>query len=171
MQEPPWLIHARKYVGVAEIVGPKHNPTVVGWLKRHAKWINDDETAWCGAFVNSMLLDAGFPASEKPLGARSFENSERFYALKIPALGCIVTLHTGNPKKWQGHTGIYLGETNTRVRLLGGNQGNRVSESYFPKSRVTGYWWPNVSSAGNICVPHLGPVALKDDGSPVPTDR
>lgn len=32
--EPSWLGIARKYIGIREIPGPKHNATIMGWLSR-----------------------------------------------------------------------------------------------------------------------------------------
>lgn len=33
MTAPRWLTIARSYIGVREIKGPKHNPTIMGWLR------------------------------------------------------------------------------------------------------------------------------------------
>ncbi|HIH9205019.1 TPA: TIGR02594 family protein, partial [Neisseria gonorrhoeae] len=33
MTELPWIAEARRHIGLKEIPGAKHNPTIVRWLK------------------------------------------------------------------------------------------------------------------------------------------
>jgi hypothetical protein len=62
-----------------------------------------------------------------------------------PRRGCIVVFQ--REKKF-GHVGFYLEETGTHIKVLGGNQQNletqifEVSEKYYPKSELLGYWIP-----------------------------
>ena len=30
--DPVWLAHARTYIGLKEVPGPKSNPTILSWL-------------------------------------------------------------------------------------------------------------------------------------------
>jgi hypothetical protein len=50
--------------------------------------------------------------------------------------GCIVVLKRGDPPK--GHVGFYVGTEGGHIRLLGGNQGDKVSIASFPPDRVLG---------------------------------
>ncbi|MGE9658889.1 hypothetical protein ACQP6C_10405 [Snodgrassella alvi] len=51
MNELSWISEARKHIGLREIKGAKHNPTILAWLKYNKEstaWWRDDETPWCG---------------------------------------------------------------------------------------------------------------------------
>ena len=50
---------AQTQKGVKEIVGPKHNPTVVEYAQSCTLQANDDETPWCSEFVNWCYIIAG----------------------------------------------------------------------------------------------------------------
>lgn len=135
-----WLKLAKEELGVAEIKGEKHNPRVVHYFMDAGHgWVKDDETAWCAAFVGAMLERSGTP-SAKSLAARSYLTWGK--PLKKPKKGCIVVFSRGNPHGWQGHVGFYMGETKTHIKVLGGNQSNKVSIASYPKSRLLGYRWP-----------------------------
>ena len=141
---PPWFVSMHADIGVHEISGKRHNPTVVAYF-RDAGFpeIKDDETAWCAAAVNAHLERSGY-AGSKSLAARSFEKWGKEVE---PRVGCVVPLWRDNPKSWQGHVGLYVGETTQHVLLLGGNQSNAVSIAKYPKSRVLGYRWPRTPAA------------------------
>lgn len=124
--------------GIREISGAVDNPEVL-------KYFNDlgfdgtalkDETAWCAAYTNWVLLKAGVVGSGK-LNARSLltvgTNTEK------PEQGDIVVLWRKSAEDWRGHTGFFVRETKSWVYVLSGNQGNRVSIKAYPKSRVLEY--------------------------------
>lgn len=46
--ELPWILEVRKYIGLKEIKGSKHNPTIIGWLKHLGAWWFNDEESWRG---------------------------------------------------------------------------------------------------------------------------
>lgn len=135
----PWVAEAYKWLGTAEIPGARHNNAVVRFLQSIAAWVRDDETPWCAGFVGYCLKQAGLPTTGS-LMARSYERYGR--TLNAFYKGCIVVLHSGNPKKPQGHVGFGIKATRTHVLILGGNQGNKVSLAWFPRSRVTAFVWP-----------------------------
>ena len=141
--DPVWLANARELVGLKEIVGSKHEPKVVKFFAEagHPS-VTNDETAWCAAFANAMLIRAGYKGTGTLL-ARSFLQWGQ--KLTTPKTGCIVVFMRGGPKSWQGHVGFYVGETTTHVRVLGGNQGNAVSIANYPKSELLGYRWPSTA--------------------------
>lgn len=138
MSEAPWLDEARKFVGIKEIAGSRNEAKIVRFFAEagHPE-IQNDETAWCAAFAGAMLRRGGYKNSGSLL-ARSYEKFGE--VLDEPKSGCVVVLKRGTG--WQGHVGFYVGETDSRVRVLGGNQGNAVSIASFPKDRVIAYRWP-----------------------------
>jgi uncharacterized protein (TIGR02594 family) len=101
--------------------------------------IHDDEVAWCAAFVGAMLKRAGYPGSGS-LAARSYLN----YGRKIdkPEPGCIVVFWRGSPTSWEGHVAFYVRDDGSHIRVLGGNQGNAVTEASYPRKQVLGYRMP-----------------------------
>lgn len=133
----PWLEIAKLEVGQKEIAGSKHNPRIVDYHSATTLKATDDEVPWCSSFVSWCLEKSGIP-SAKNAWARSYLN----YGRKIvdPVEGCIVVLSRGSSS---GHVGFYVGETNSDVVILGGNQGNEVCIAKYPRSRVLGYRLPN----------------------------
>lgn len=138
--EPAWLRLARAELGVKEIAGAQHNPVVLGYF-RDAGFpeIDNDETAWCAGFVNAMLERAGY-AGSKSLAARSFLSWGK--PVTTPYPGCVVVFSRGDPRSWQGHVGIYIGEIGGQIQVLGGNQGNEVSIAQYPRANLLGYRAP-----------------------------
>ena len=131
-EAPRHLLKALELYGVTEIVGPKHNPVILGWAKELAldKVYNSDEIAWCGLFVATVIKRADRPVVKEPLWALNWAK----WGVKAdePMLGDILTFkrNTG------GHVGIYVGEDATAYHVLGGNQGNQVSITRIAKSRL-----------------------------------
>lgn len=143
--DPAWLKLARADLGVKEIAGAQHNPAVLAYFARAGfPQIDDDETAWCAAFANAKLEDAGY-AGSKSLAARSFLSWGKKVTKPYP--GCIVVFWRVSPRSWQGHVAFYVGETADKIRVLGGNQGNAVTVAEYPRAQLLGYREP--VTAGN----------------------
>lgn len=125
-------------LGVKEIVGPQHNPTIVNYAKSiGATWVNDDETPWCAIFVQWCLKECGFKYSSSAL-ARSFEKYGE--EQKNPSPGDIVVFWRKSPTAGTGHVGFFMGYAQDgNIFVLGGNQGNQVSISKYPKSNLIGF--------------------------------
>ena len=64
MTHPRWLELAWADLGVAETPGPNHNARVVGYYADvgHPQ-VEDDETAWCAAFLGSCMERAGIQST------------------------------------------------------------------------------------------------------------
>lgn len=135
-----WLDTAKKYIGTKEVAGASHNATI---LKMYANVgfpeVKDDETAWCAAFVGSVLKEAGLPYM-KSLAARSYLKYGK--ELKQPKAGAIVVFWRGKPDGWQGHVAFVSHFDDTWVYCVGGNQSNQVNVTKFDRKRVLGYRWP-----------------------------
>jgi uncharacterized protein (TIGR02594 family) len=135
-----WYKLALNERGVREIAGEKHDPTVLQYYADagHPQ-IDDDETAWCAAFVGAMLQRSGISGS-KSLAARSYLQWGK--KLSKPKPGCVVVFWRNSPRSWQGHVGFYVKEDDKYIYTLGGNQRNAVNISKYPKSKLLGYRWP-----------------------------
>jgi uncharacterized protein (TIGR02594 family) len=141
MIEYPWMQIARQELGVEETPGPGDNPRVVGYLQSTSLGSPDnenDETPWCSAFANWVMEQAGIPGSGSAW-ARSWLDWGREPADEEFGAGVVVVLERG-PNS--GHVGFLEDWNDDRVKLLGGNQGNAVSEAWFPMSRILGWRVP-----------------------------
>lgn len=92
-------------------------------------------TAWCAAWVNATLAQAGFEGTGSNM-ARSFLDWGQPVA--TPQRGDIVVLERGEPPF--GHVGFFDGYNDDgTIRILGGNQGDAVNVSGYDPGRVLGF--------------------------------
>jgi uncharacterized protein (TIGR02594 family) len=144
--EPPWLQLARADLGICETPGPKSNPTIKRYFADagHPEIEDDSETAWCAAASCSWLRRAGMPVPPRAasLMAMSFES----YGVALDAFkpGCICVFYrtARREKDWRRHVAIGVRETRTHIHVIGGNQGNEVSEQRFAKRDLVCMRWP-----------------------------
>ena len=147
--DPAWLSEARKWMGVAEIPGKKHNPVIRNWLIGLKAWWEDDETPWCGVFVAHCIRVSGRDLPKEWYRARAWAAAGT--KLERPAYGCIVVFS----RDGGGHVGFVVGQDAAgNLLVLGGNQGNRVSVAAFSKSRVLAYVWPGDNGKSRLPLPH-----------------
>lgn len=156
MEQPAWLAAAWAEFGVREKPGAANAPAVLKYFAEavHEK-ISTDATPWCAAFTGAMLVRSAIAPSGS-LMARSYLKWGE--TLDTPKLGAITVLTRGTSAS-AGHVGLYLGSTNDRVFLLGGNQGDAVSVEAFDKSRVLGYRWPAANASTPPVVTNTEPAA------------
>ncbi|MEK7179967.1 MAG: TIGR02594 family protein [Patescibacteria group bacterium] len=131
------ILIALNEFGTQGIQGVTNNPRVLQYFSDIGqKWVKDDETAWCAAFMNWCLLKAGVQGTNSLL-ARSFLN----YGINTnyPVLGDIVVLWRINRTSPYGHVGIFIKETENMIYILGGNQANSVNVTGFPKGQLLSY--------------------------------
>lgn len=139
MQKLKPFLEMMSLYGLEEIKGSKHEPLILEMFKNSGySGIEDDETAWCAAAMNSAAFLTGFKTSGK-LTARSFMENTVTKRLETPYLGCVVCFWRGEPKGWQGHVGFWVREDEKYVYCLGGNQSNSLRISKYPKTRLLGY--------------------------------
>tara|TARA_B100001109_G_scaffold248148_1_gene238662 strand:- start:3741 stop:4331 length:591 start_codon:yes stop_codon:yes gene_type:complete len=133
------LTLAMQELGVKEISGPEDNPTIVNYAKESGfDWVNDDETPWCSIFVNWCAKKANLKGTNKA-NARSWLTIGS--AVDFPELGDVVVYWRGSVDSWQGHVGFFIGydQSGDRIYTLGGNQGNQVSITAYPASKLLGF--------------------------------
>jgi uncharacterized protein (TIGR02594 family) len=130
---PKILVEAVKHIGVKEIVGKQHNPTILSWAKALGleKVYTNDEIPWCGLFVAYCAHSSGLPVVKHPLWALNWNKYGN--VAQVPMLGDVLTF----TRNGGGHVGIYVGEDTTHYHVLGGNQNNSVSVSRIAKDRLS----------------------------------
>lgn len=138
MSDPLWLTEARKHEGLKEIPGPKHNPTITGWLNKLRAWWTDDETPWCGTFVAHCLQAAGLPIVQNWFRAKEWaEYGSNLRSTNVAPGAILVFAREGG-----GHVGFYVGEDASFFYVLGGNQSNSVNVMKLAKARCIAIRWP-----------------------------
>ena len=142
---PYWLTIALTQVGTTEIVGPSGSNSKIEEYLEVVGMPADDDIAWCAAFANWNLVKAGYKGTGKA-NAQSFLHDKNFIKLAEPRLGCIVVLKRGT-EPWMGHVGFWLDMHKKYIRLLGGNQSNRVGINNYKDDNdtVMGYFWPKAA--------------------------
>ncbi|PIO98599.1 TIGR02594 family protein [Pleomorphomonas carboxyditropha] len=165
--EPVWLREARRFMGLKEIAGPASNATIMGWARALGGWIasyySNDDIPWCGLFL-AHIMGATLPKEllpSNPLSAKAWGAFGR--KLTVPALGAVMVF----TREGGGHVGLYLGETATAYRILGGNQSNSVSITWIAKTRLYAIRWPSTVTAPVVG----GRIHLAADGSPLSTNE
>jgi uncharacterized protein (TIGR02594 family) len=136
-EEPLWLQIARAETGQAEVPGPGSNPRILEYHATVAGQIKTDDVPWCSSFVNFCVTHAGLQGTNSA-AARSWLTWGK--AAPTPKVGAIAVFSRGAQPA--GHVGFYVGETESFVLVLGGNQGDTVSIVRYPKDRVLGYRVP-----------------------------
>lgn len=99
-----------------------------------------DETPWCGCFVQWCLLEAGFP--RRPNLAAAVAWRPNGAEVSPQRYGAVTVIERGGGKF---HVGFFVQAISGGVKLLGGNQRNRVSVREYHGTPT--YNWP-VSPTG-----------------------
>lgn len=137
LDELAWIAEAKKHLGLQEIPGKQHNPTILKWLKELKAWWADDETAWCGTFVAHCLKVAGIAYPTHWYRALDYVN----YGTKLakPAYGCVAI----KTRKGGGHVCFVVGRDMSSGKLvcLGGNQSNKVCYALYSESEFQEFRW------------------------------
>ena len=128
---------AKTFEGTKEIRGPKHNKVVLAFYADVGhSWVDNDEVAWCAAFVGAMLERSGM-RSTRSLAARSYLQWGNKVAVDDAKPGDIVVFKRGN-SSWEGHVAFFVRQTKASIYVLGGNQSNAVNVKAYPKSKLLG---------------------------------
>ncbi len=118
-----WFEIAQSLVGTRDVVGPKHNPTILSWARKLGARIlginvTDDETPWCGTFVAHCIASANLTPPPIAVRASSWADWGANIRADRLAPGAILVFQ----RLGGGHVGFYVGEDATTYHVLGGNQ-------------------------------------------------
>ena len=141
--DPPWLKTAFNEIGITEIKGLANKPRIVQYHSHTTLGADNDETPWCSSFMCWCMSQADIQHTRS---AASLSWLDWGKVLDEPVRGCIVIFEradsSGKIIPNRGHVGLWLGETEQAVHVLGGNQKDSVMISRYRKDRVIGYRWP-----------------------------
>lgn len=162
MNEPRWVVYARRYINQREVPGKDSNPWIKSlWFKLKLEWLwnsnpDDSKIPWCGGFVGSVFVDCGILPAKNPQRALAW--LDWGIPLDFPCVGAVVVFS----RKGGGHVGFVVGEDrNKNLMVLGGNQMDAVNVSPFSLDRVVGYRWPRSE------VLTIAPLPLIESGAKV----
>lgn len=143
---PRHLMYALQNIGMREIVGQKHNPTIMRWARElnMADIYKNDETAWCGLFAayTLHLADRLPKANTRWNYLRAAWYGTILNPVDKAAIGDLLIFR----RQGGGHVGYYVGEDATTYHVLGGNQSNEVNIMRLEKSRLTHIRRPNYTT-------------------------
>lgn len=153
---PPWLQHAWRDLGIAEVRGGEH-PRIVEMHGYTTLKATEDEVPWCSSAINAWMIECGFDGTrsaaarswlhwgDRALGGTADLDLDWFdeddEADDMP-LGAVAVFWRGNPNASTGHVGLYLGHTDRHIILLGGNQSDGVTITKYPRSQLLDLRWP-----------------------------
>lgn len=126
------------WIGTKEIRGTVANPDIVKFASYTSLKATSDETPWCSSFVNYIVANCGDKGTGSA-AARSWLDWGK--VLDEPEAGCVVVLDrkdANNPNA--AHVTFFVCEDGPdHIQCIGGNQGDMVKQSRYPKKEVLGY--------------------------------
>jgi len=139
MDQPPWLAAAWAEFGVREIPGKDDAPEILRYFRDAGDTsVETEATPWCAAFLGAMLKRAGYTGTGSLLARSYLDWGDR---LDEARFGAVAVLSRGDDPN-AGHVGFLLSDTNGKLHLLGGNQGDAVTVASFDRARLLGFRWP-----------------------------
>lgn len=147
----PWVTVAGGMLGLREMPGPKHNPRILEmWQAAKARWITDDETPWCGAFMALCMIRCGILPPTDAFRAISWSTWGKACPPQYGAIG--VKARTRGHHVFQ-----IIGITSDRkfYKARGGNQDNRVSDADILIKDTFAIRWPASRPLAGIALPLL----------------
>lgn len=144
--DAPWMAIAKKEMGTHETAGKAANPRIIEYHAATSLRAQSDEVAWCSSFVNWCMKKAGRKGTNSA-GAASWVG---WGAASAHRYGAVIVIY--NPKMANSrmsttgnHVAFFVEETKTHYVLLGGNQGDSVKISQYPKAKwqIKACRWPS----------------------------
>jgi len=110
--------------GEKEKPGSGTNPDIDRYHKYtgHPEW--NEDVSWCSSAMNYCAFMARLERSNNATAKSWMKIGNTVHDMQDARINNLIVLHNGDPNKWQGHVGLYVNHTSTRVWLLGGNQSN-----------------------------------------------
>lgn len=126
-------------LNVAEFPGVANNPRIVLYHSSTDDGEAPDETAWCSSFVNYCVEQAGMDGTGSKWARSWHEKNWGQTVTDDPRIGDIVVWRRQAPGQDGGHVAFFVEElADGFVRVLGGNQSDRLRISTYPKNGTIG---------------------------------
>jgi len=136
---PPWMAEMVRRKGLHE---GRDNKELSDWLKAGKFLGNPAKLPWCGDAVETAIVKTlpGEIVPANPFWAQAWKDFG--IDAKGPKVGAIGVIRWS---KTAGHVGIVAAydEKKKRVLLVGGNQSNAITLTWFALSKFIAFRWPN----------------------------
>ena len=135
-----WLAIAQGEIGEREWLGETVNSArIKEYHQTTERPASTDEVPWCSSFVNWVITMAGRVGTYSA-AAKSWLDWEYGDKVTTPEPGDVIIVRTVEDDKADPdgkgikgyHVGFYISGDKLQVRILGGNQGGKVSDTSFP---------------------------------------
>lgn len=136
-----WMDAAKAKIGVREVPGAGNSSVIMGWAKKLGGAVlgmayGADSIPWCGLFVAQCISEAGLKPPPIAVRAKAWATWGEECQ---PQYGAVLVFN----RDGGGHVGFYVGESTTAYKVLGGNQGDKVSDdAWISKDRCIAVRWP-----------------------------
>jgi uncharacterized protein (TIGR02594 family) len=134
------IAKAELALDVREMAGAGINPRLLLYHAETTLKSTSDGVAWCSCFVNYCVAQAGMTGT-RSAGARSWhDRAWGRHVTNAPQEGDIAVFGRtdGDGRPAGGHVGFFMADLGDSIRVLGGNQGNRVKIEDYPKDGKLG---------------------------------
>lgn len=144
-----WMAIARAEDGIAENTLPgEDNKRIIEYHSATSLKATIDETAWCSSFVNWVMLQAGYKGTNSAAAkswltwGKELTTGQEGAITVVKKKGATSDVATGSTSGF--HVAFFLSQTTTHIKLLGGNQSDKVKTSNFALAsyEVKAYRWP-----------------------------
>jgi len=142
IKAPKLIVEGMKTYGTVEAPGAANNPVILSWAVEVGltSSYKHDSTAWCGLWMAMVVKRAGYTPVTDPLWAKNWSWWGNEVRRSEAALGDVLVFNretiVDGKRIVAGHVGVYVGETQDKYAVLGGNQDNRVSIMLIEKRRL-----------------------------------
>ncbi|MCB1741083.1 MAG: TIGR02594 family protein [Gammaproteobacteria bacterium] len=142
-QTPPWFVIARAELDKGIREDPQgSNPQIEAYFATVGLDRHTDDKAWCAAFVSFCMATSGnervVQSNLRSARARDWLDWGTAITDPTPGALCVTRPLVANSS---GHVAFFVSQAGGKVKLLGGNQGDAVSEQDFDMADVVGYRW------------------------------
>jgi uncharacterized protein (TIGR02594 family) len=139
-RRPMDVARAELALNVSEYPGTADNPRI---LLYHDSTSGDpgqrhDAIAWCSSFVNYCVEQAGYVGTNSKWARSWHDDPWGHDVIAAPQEGDIVVWRRRGGGDDGGHVGFFVGEDDTGVTVLGGNQSDKVCIQRYPKAGTLG---------------------------------
>lgn len=167
---PLMLAKALELYGIHETPGVENNTIIVGWADEIGGNISNvykaDEIPWCGLFMAIVAKRASKQVVKDPLWALNWGTFGVYTDTAMLGDVLVFTRKTSDGKK-AGHVGLYVGEDETSLHVLGGNTADAVSIARLDKSRLYAARRPKYK----VQPKNVRRIELSSGGVPVSTNE
>jgi uncharacterized protein (TIGR02594 family) len=145
-RRPIDIARAELALDVRELPGTQNNnPRITMYHATTAGGTAPDETAWCSSFVNYCVQQAGLRGTNSKWARSWHDDNWEQNVTNAPQEGDIVVWRRQGHGDDGGHVGFYTDGDQDTIRVLGGNQGNRISLARYPRNGVLTYTYTLLS--------------------------